>query len=178
MHLESLSRRSRALEPLRTKSAVETVAKALENYANRGVFRGFSRGNTSKTHVFFQIVWHRDRTFEFSLDEAKRILRISPVLPEVPARSAMYAELKAFVALRQSEELPPHRRIDPKKATVACSNRRGDVAITLTSKDRDYQYATRALVHLVDEIYKSFLNDGRYYAYLVETFHLDPDQMS
>jgi hypothetical protein len=97
------------------------------------------------------------------------------VLPEVPARSAMYRELKEFVESRQAANLPAHRRIDRKKARVIPANRGGNVGLTLTLKGADYEYATRKLIHLVHEIYLVFLYDGAYYDYMVEVFNLDPD---
>ena len=39
------------------------------------------------------------------------------------------------------------------------------------------EYAVRKLVHLINEIYLTFLTDGKYFDYLVETFNLDPDRM-
>ncbi len=36
--------------------------------------------------------------------------------------------------------------------------------------------AHRQLIHLVHEIFMTFLLDGRYYEYMVETFDLDPDK--
>jgi hypothetical protein len=98
------------------------------------------------------------------------------VLPEVPAGSSMYREFKEFVKSRQSESLPDHRRIHPKKATVRPSNRSGNVALTLTVKNGDYEYATRKLIHLVHEVYLVFLQEG-HYDYMIEAFNLDPDHM-
>jgi hypothetical protein len=88
----------------------------------------------------------------------------------------MYREFKEFVKSRQSESLPDHRRIHPKKATVRPSNRSGNVALTLTVKNGDYEYATRKLIHLVHEIYLVFLLEG-HYDYMIEVLNLDPDHM-
>ena len=121
--------------------------------------------------------WHRDQLFELVVDAQKRTLRFPLVLPAVPVQSEMYRELRAFVAERQGESVPEHRRIDPAKSAVQVGNRGGTVSITLTAVDEDYDYATRKLVNLVHEIYLVFLYDGLYYDYLVETFDLDPDRM-
>jgi len=96
------------------------------------------------------------------------------LLPDFNA--SMTRELKAFLASRGSEELPTHRRIDPKKAAIRCSNWRGNISLTLTLKSNDYEYGIRKLIHLVHEIFLAFLAEGRYYEYQVETFDLDPDR--
>ena len=87
----------------------------------------------------------------------------------------MYAEFRQFVEARISGELPGTGD-RPEKGQMRCGNRKGDVSLTLTSLDGDYEYATRKLVNLVHEIFLVFLYDGRYYDYLVETFDLDPDR--
>lgn len=89
----------------------------------------------------------------------------------------MYHEFLEFVESRQSAELPEHRRIDKEKASVRCGNQGGDVSVTLSVHNGDFDYGVRKLIGLAHETYMVFLFDGRYYDYLVETFHLDPDKM-
>lgn len=156
---------------------MEIVAAVLEDYAKRGIFRGFSRGPTRAGKAVFKMLWHRDRNFELILDPARNTLRFPVVLPQVPAASAMYAEFQQFVDSRFAADLPDHRRIDKSKVAIRCANRKGDVSLTLTVLDGDYQYSTRKLVNLVHEVFLVFLFDGRYYDYLVETFDLDPDRL-
>lgn len=125
----------------------------------------------------FKILWHRDRFFDLVLDTREKTLRFPVVLPEVPAKSSMYGEFKEFLESRAAASLPEHRRIDKKKASVRASNRGGNVALTLTVRNGDYEYATRKLIHLVHEIYLVFLYEARNYDYLIKTFDLDPDHM-
>lgn len=161
-------------ELLRTE---ELVAGILEGYAARAVFRGFSRGSVRGTRSTFKMLWHRDRLFELTLDASRNTLRIPQVLPEVPADSSMYTEFREFVQSRFSDELPEHRRIDSSKVRAQCGNRSGDVSLTLTVLDADFDYAIRKLIHLVHEVYMDFLFDARYYEYMIEKFDLDPDRM-
>jgi hypothetical protein len=158
-------------------SCIERVADVLETYATRGVFRGFSRGPVSKGRATFKMTWHRDQLFELILDVPRKTLRMPLVLPEVPADSSMYAEFREFVESRQSENLPDHRRIDKSKARVRCGNKSGRASLTMTVQDDDFEYSARKLIGLVHETYLVFLNDGRYYDYMVEKFDLDPDHM-
>lgn len=157
--------------------AEEEVAAILEDYAKRGVFRGFSRGPARGGKAVFKMLWHRDRNFELILDPERNTLRFPVVLPEVPKDSGMYADFQRFVSARFAEDLPDHRRIDNRKASVRCLNRKGDVSLSMTVLDGDYAYSARKLVNLVHEVFLVFLFDGRYYDYLVETFDLDPDRL-
>src|SRR6266496_542366 len=99
-------------------SRVEVVAETLEHYARRGVFRGFSRGPVKNGRATFRMVWHQDRVFDFIFDANRGTMRFPLVLPDVPARSRMYLDLKAFIESRKSAALPDHRRIDSRKAQV------------------------------------------------------------
>ena len=123
------------------------------------------------------MLWHRDQYFDFKLNTRKKTLRIPIVLPRVPARSSMYREFKEFIASRQSDGVPGHRRVDPRNVSIRISNRAGNIGLTFTVRNHDYGYATRKLINLVQEIYLGFLYDGPYYDYMVETFNLDPDHM-
>ena len=153
------------------------MAGILEDYAKRGVFRGFSRGPVHRGKAAFKMLWHRDRFFELILDTKRRTFRFPVVLPGVPRNSSMYREFKQFLDSAHSRTVPAHRWIDRKKARVRSSHRNGNVALTVTVVNSDYEYSVRKLVHLVHEIYLVFLSDGRYYKYLVETFDLDPDRL-
>ncbi len=158
-------------------SPVDTVAKVLEGYAARGVFRGFSQGKTVRNKVIFKMLWHQNRFFELILDVTQKTLRMPVVLPQVPARAPMIREFKAFVESRFSKELPEHRRIDGRKVRISTAHRGGNLSLTVKLTGADFEYAARKLIHLVHEVYLSFLNDGRYYDYMLETFNLDPDKI-
>jgi hypothetical protein len=155
---------------------IDAIASILEGYAQRGVFRGFSpAGDASRGRAVFRLLWHRDRVFELVFDARRNSLRFPLLLPNVPAE--MYRELKEFIEARCSAELPDHRRIDSSKAQVVAYNRSGNVSLSLRVLDGDDEYGARKLIHLVHEIFLTFLLDGRYYEYLVENFNLDPDRV-
>ncbi len=153
----------------------DIVAERLQHYARRGVFRGFSRRPAKGGTARFRILWHRDRMFELVLDTKKGTLRFPVVLPNVQKDSEMHAAFKDFLKSRQSEDLPEHRRIDRERADVRPYNRGGDISLTLTVKDGDYDYGAQKLIHLVHEIYLDFLCDGRYRGYMIDNLGLDPD---
>ena len=156
-------------------SDVSLVGDILEEYAARGVFQGFSRHEAGRRRGQFRVQWHRRQLFDLTYDGTKKSLRIACVLPQVPARSSMYKEFKAWLKTRQDDSLPDHRRCERKKATLKTYNRSGDIALTLQVLDDDVEYGVRKLVSLVNEIYLDFLSSGLYFDWLIETFDLDPD---
>ena len=103
------------------------------------------------------MVWHHDRPLEMVMDPAKKTFRFPLLLPGFALDSTMYANFKEFLDSRHLEEIPEHRRIDPKKARARSLNKGGDVSLTLSVEDGDYEYGARKIIHLVDEIFKNFL---------------------
>jgi len=89
----------------------------------------------------------------------------------------MYKQFKEFVASRQSNETPAHRRIDTRKVQVECRNRGGNVSLAMVIVNGDYEYGARKLIHLVHEIFLGFLADGPYFDYMTEAFDMNPDGM-
>lgn len=156
---------------------IDTVASVLAGYAERRVFRGFSRGPVVGGKARFQFAWHRGRVFELSFEAKSGTLRLPELLIDVPADITMYEDLKEFIRSRQSDDLPDHRRLDPRKIQIRTYNRGGNILLVLKIKDGDCEYAVRKLIHLINEVYLTFLLDGKYFDYLVETFNLDPDRM-
>jgi hypothetical protein len=153
-------------------AADQTVGDILQGYADRGVFRGFARRPSKGGKAAFEMVWHRGRRFEVTLDMRRGKLHCPVVLPQVPA--ALWREFRAFVESVQDPELLEHRRIDRRKAVVTCANRGGNVSLTMIVTDGDYEYATRKCIHLIQEIYLGFLTE--HFDYQVDVFELDPDR--
>lgn len=152
------------------------AGRALREYAERGVFRGFAAVSSRGGRQDFEFRWLSGSTFRVRLDPRSRRLVWSDVLPNVPQRSAMDRALRDWVRERSSRTLPAHRRIDPRRLTVACTNRGGKVSIALALRRRDaasarqdWEYAARKGVALVNEIFHGFLR-GPYYEYMVRNF--------
>jgi hypothetical protein len=162
--------------PKKAAKPIDIVTAVLEGYAEKAVFRGFSAHPGRGGRATYQMVWHYDRSFELLFDAPKKTLQFPVVLPGVPARSAMYRELQAFLKSRQSAETLEHRRVNPAKARLKAANKAGSVSITITARDGDFDYAARKAIHIVHEIYMVFLVDGPYYEYMVERLGLDPDR--
>jgi hypothetical protein len=162
--------------PTKSDATVALVTEILEGYAEKAVFRGFSSHPQGSGKATYRMVWHHDRPFDLLLDVPRKTLRFPAVLPGVPARSPMYRELQHFLKVRQTDAMPEHRRVNPTKASMTLRNQRGAVAVKLTVKGGDFEYATRKMIHMVHEIFMVFLVDGPYYEYMVEQLGLDPDR--
>ena len=156
-------------------SSVTAVGDILEDYAARGVFRGFSRHREGSRRGEYRLLWHRDQVFQLNYDATTAALRVACVLPAVEPGTSMYREFRQWLKDRQDPALPEHRRCDSGKLTLRTYNRGGDVALTLKLLDGDIDYGVRKLVFLVNEIYLDFLSSGLYLDWLIETFELDPD---
>ena len=149
------------------------VRRLMEEYARRGVFRGFSLQLVSDASLAFRMTWHRDLVFDLIVDAAKKTISLPRVLPRVP--QGLYADFKRFVAAHHDAGLPEHRRTDPAKSRIRCANHRGCVALTVAVKDGDYEYGLQRLIHLVHETFLIFLLNGLYRDYRVEHLGDDPD---
>ena len=147
-----------------TRSSLGVVREKLQEYADRGVFRGFSE--TRAGHLRF--VWGIHDDMELIVDNAKGVLRFRRLLPNVPADSDLYRELKGFIAERHDALLPEHRRIDKKRAEATCSTRQGTVSLQLKVKKGQYEYAVNRIVNLVHELFV-YLKDA-HPEYFAESF--------
>ena len=132
---------------------LKTVTQTLQTYADRGVFRGFTEVRSAQRRRAFRFAWLTNRPMDLCLDTQRKMLRFEHLLPNIPAKSAMYAGLRTFVQQRHDPELPRHRRIDRKLAEATCRNRGGDVSISLKIKNRQYAYGVRKIVNLVHELF-------------------------
>jgi hypothetical protein len=148
--------------------ALNVVKKKLRVYADRGVFRGFDEVASKGGRGRFRFVWIGNRPLDLSVDTEQGVLRFNNVLPNLPSNSPLYSELKAFLRGRSGADLPAHRRVDARRAEVACLNRGGNVSIALKVKNNEYAYGINRLVNVVHEVFVH-LNDFRV-DYMYENF--------
>lgn len=152
-------------------SAASQVGAVLQTYAERGVFRDYRASSSRNEVTHFDFGWLYGQPFSLSCDAKRRRLTMSDLLPAVQGDSMMYRELKEFLKGRADAEVPEHRRVDPRLATVAPRIRDGVVSLDLTLVEGDYEYGTRKLINLVHEL---FLFLSEYWAdYMWENFELN-----
>ena len=148
--------------------SLAVVRRRLRAYADRGVFRGLTEHRPARGRYRFSFTWLAPRPFDLSFDPRRGVLAFEKLLHDVPARSTLYQELKRFVAERSDGRLPAHRRIDPRRASLRATNRRGIVSISLRVKSGHYVYGVTRLVHVVHELF--LLLKTSYAEYVWEEF--------
>jgi hypothetical protein len=147
----------------------------MENYSNRGVFRGLVSRPIRTGIVSFGMIWHGDLAFQLILNTRAHTLTVPVVLPDVPSDSSLYCDFTIFVESHHDRKLPKHRRTDKAKAVLKAGKRGRNVSLTMTVKDGDYAYGTQRLVHLIHETFLLFLANGPYVEYRVARLGFNPD---
>jgi hypothetical protein len=154
---------------------VALVASILEDYASRGVFSGFRQGVRQARKADFTVQWHFRQILSIRLDTTKSTLTLPNVIPHASAAPNIRRELSAFLRHCAAPERPSHRRIDPEKSSVTCYAKNDSLSVRVTVRDGDYEYATRKLVHLVNEIFLDFLREAQYVEYMVAHMNMNPE---
>lgn len=150
-----------------TKS-LDVVRKGLQVYADRGVFRGLDEFKTRNGKQSFKFFWMGAKPLQMDIDNEMATLTFKSLLPNVPATSRLYSDLRRLLESRSDGDLPKHRRIDARRAEVLCVNRAGNVSIAIKVRNNQYAYGLNRLVNLVHEIFVQ-LNDS-HPDYMCENF--------
>ena len=135
------------------KNGAAAVRERLQAYADRGVFRGFAERPGRGGRRRFTFLWLSPSPFTLTYDPATGALTFRDLLPNVPARSPLAVALRRFVRERASEALPEHRRVDPARAYVGCSIRRGALTVEVVARPGHHGYGVNRAVNLVHEIF-------------------------
>ena len=129
------------------------VRARLQEYAERGVFRGLAERPARRGRYEFTFRWLAPAPFTLRYDPASGTLAFRDLLPNVPARSSLADGLRRFVRGRSSVELPAHRRVDPERADVRCFVRRSALSIEVVAREDHHGYGVNRAVNLVHEIF-------------------------
>ncbi len=157
-----------------TQKPLTIVRKVLQGYADRGVFRALAEVPSRNGKAEFKFHWLpiTEEPFTLIYTNRTRTLCFKRLLRCMPAKSEMYSELKSFFKARSAADLPEHRRIDPERAEVKCSNRLGSVSVTVVIKGNEYEYGVRKAVNLVSDLFMDLLPESAYYEYMAENFEM------
>lgn len=151
-------------------SRAAAVTSALERYATRGVFRGFSVHAARGGKIEYHFVWLMRRPMVLSFDPVAGALVFKQVFPGLGRMADVAAAVKTEIANRSSRALPAHKRLDGRKATVAAMTRAGDLSVVMTVRGAHQDYAVRMGLNLVNELF--VLLHEHYPDYLTEHFGL------
>ena len=131
----------------------DAVRTRLQAYADRGVFRGFAEQPARGGRRRFTFLWLAPSPVTLTYHPASGGLVFRDLLPNVPSRSQLAAALRRFIRGRASAELPEHRRVDPERAWVGCSIRRGSLSVEIVARPGHHGYGAHRAVNLVHEIF-------------------------
>jgi hypothetical protein len=163
MTTKSLRRIPASSEPLAVMSG------QLNSYAERGVFRSFSRSRTgdgtragrqagNADRAEFRFSWLWNLPFHLTFDRRKKAITFPQLFPNVSKGSELETELKAFIRKLSSRDRPEHRRLDPQRITVRYSNRADSGSLAFLIAGNHYAYAVKMALNIVHEIFVGFLH--------------------
>ena len=155
------------------RASEERVRALLLDRADRGVFRSFAAARV-RGRLDCSVVWLRERPLRIVFDAKRDTLAFRDLLPNLPAKSALYREFRKFLKGRTAPDLPPHRWIDPGRVTLRARNRKGSVSVSLESLDGDWDYLVAKGLKLVNEVFLGFLR-GPYHEYMVANLNEPED---
>lgn len=156
-----------------SREPADIVTATLRRYADRGVFRGFSIAPDSRGRQAYRFTWLTRQPTSLAFNPRTGGLRFSSLLPAVHSRPGMAADLRTLVAGVASRERPAHKRLDRRRATASSSLRGGDWSLRVAIRGANHEYATRAALNLVNELF--LLLHERYPDYLIEQFGLSAE---
>lgn len=153
------------------------VRDVLQDYADRGVFRGFREIAGRNDRIAFEILCFpfTQQPFRLIYTDNPPSLVFKQLLQGMPAHSDMYRQFKSYMKERSSEALPAHRRIDPERVQLKWSNRLGDVNVALNIQDQNHEYAARRAINLLTDLFFDLLTESTFYEFMEEHFDMPED---
>ncbi|MBI3402194.1 MAG: hypothetical protein HY048_12305 [Acidobacteria bacterium] len=151
----------------------EAVSAALQRYAARGVFRGFSILPDRNGRRHFRFTWLTRQPITITYHAKSHRLDFRSLLPGVGRYPGLGARLKDMLDDHTTGAVPAHRRIDRRRARVTCAIRRGAFSLALDVRGRHEAYAVQRGLNLVNQLF--LLLHADYPEYLVECFGFRPE---
>lgn len=145
----------------------DAVTAALQDYADRGVFRGFSVTQERGRRVF-RFLWLSRQTMTLTYDPRTAVLSFARLFPGVDTQPALLGDLKTIVSERTTRAVPEHKRIDGRRARLSVTVRQGAASLTLGVRGRHHAYAVQRALNLVNDLFLAL--HASYQDYLVDQF--------
>ena len=134
------------------------------------MFRGFRATPAARGRVDYEFHWLTRRLTRASFDR-RGVLTFPILLPQ--ASPAIVAAMRALVAARSTRGVPDHKRIDARRARLACAISKGDISVAMEIRGRNHHYAVSKILNLVNEMFVA-LHEA-YPDYLVEHFGISQE---
>lgn len=145
----------------------DVVTRALQDYADRGVFRGFSVAE-ERGRWIFRFLWLSRQTMALTYDPRTAVLSFAKLFPGVDPKSALLEELKTIVDKRTTRAVPEHKRIDGRRVRLSFTVRQGAASLTLGIRGRHHAYAVQRALNLVNDLFLAL--HASYPDYLIDQF--------
>jgi hypothetical protein len=169
------TRKKSAVRSTSKLTPLDAVTDQLKYYAMRGVFREFSSKPLGNQRAEFRFVWLTARPIHAVFDAKTNVFKIVDLLPGIASRSPMDRALRDFIDSRFSKTLLEHRRLSKTVIReLKLANRKEAITLALTLNARQAGEGARQAVHLISEIFQSFLA-GPYHEYMVREFDVRED---
>lgn len=134
------------------------------------MFRGFRAAPAARGRVDYEFRWLTRRLMQASVDR-RGVLTFPILLPQ--ASPAIAAAMRSLVAARSTRAVPDHKRIDARRARLACAVSKGNFSLSVEIRGRNQQYAVSKTLNLVNEMFVA-LHESRP-DYLVEHFGISQE---
>ena len=134
------------------------------------MFRGFRATLAARGRVDYEFRWLTRRLMQASFDR-RAVLTFPALLPD--ASPAIAAEMRSLVAARSTRGVPEHKRIDARRARLACAIRSRDFSLSVEIRARNQQYAVSKTLNLINEMFVT-LHEA-HPDYLVEHFGISQE---
>ena len=149
----------------------DPITRALQSYANRGVFRGFRATPAGGGRIEYEFVWLTRKRMTTVFDPRSRTLRFPSLLPAIDRQAA--AELKSIVMSRTDRRQPAHKRLDARRARISSSLQRGTFTLRMQIRGTNHDYGVRQALNLINELFVAL--HERHPEYLVAQFNISTE---
>jgi len=150
--------------------SVEVIARSLQHYADRGVFRGLSSEPGRGGRVEFRFAWLTRQPLTVTYEPRTGALTFRRLLPGVSTKSAPFADVTALIEGRRSRAIPAHKRVDGRRVRLSWSTRNGGMSLTVHVRGPHHEYGVQRGLNLVNDLF--VLLHAGYPDYLAEHFGL------
>jgi len=104
-------------------------------------------------------------------DSRANTLAFPALLPRLSKAAA--ADIAAVVRSIRRRDTPAHKRTDGRRARITGAIRRGAFAVSVSIRGTNHDYAVKAALNLINEIFVTLRE--RHPEYLIEHFGMSPE---
>jgi hypothetical protein len=144
----------------------DPITKALQAYADRGVFRGFRATAIGRKRIEYGFLWLTKKPMTAVFDPAAKRLAFPSVLPQIDPQAA--ARMKAVVDLRKARNQPDHKRVDARRGRISSAVRKGDFSLAIEIRGSNHEYAVSKALNVINELFVTL--QEHHPDYLIERF--------